>query len=257
MDNLDQIAQILALTMGASWASGINLYAAMAMLGISAATGNFVLPPGLEVLANPMVIGAASVMYVVEFVADKIPGVDSSWDGLHTFIRIPAGAMMAAGAVGDVNIAMEVSAALLGGGMAAATHATKAGSRVVINTSPEPFSNWTASVGEDVAVIGGIWTAMHHPWVFLGLLIVFIIFMIWLLPKIATAIKGIFRFFGRLFGGEKKSVGDGNYTSSTEGPSKGGIEKLQQLEKLKELYDDKALTSEEFELEKKRLLDQM
>ena len=199
MDNLDLIAQTLALTMGASWASGINLYAAMAMLGFSAATGNFILPPGLEVLANPLVIGAASLMYVVEFFADKVPGVDTTWDGLHTFIRIPAGAMLAAGAVGEVNVAMDVAAALLGGGLATATHVTKAGSRAVINTSPEPFSNWAASVGEDFVVIGGLWAAMHHPWLFLVLLVLSLLFIAWLLPKIGAAIKDIFRFVGRLF----------------------------------------------------------
>ncbi|SEH06734.1 DUF4126 domain-containing protein [Candidatus Venteria ishoeyi] len=173
MEAYEQIISVLALTMGASWASGINLYATLAVLGLSAQAGGVELPPDLQVLESPMVIGAALLMYAVEFVADKIPGVDSAWDSLHTFIRIPAGAMLAAGAVGEVGPIMEVAAAILGGGMATATHATKAGSRAVINTSPEPFSNWTASVGEDIAVVGGLWTALHNPVWFLIFLAVF------------------------------------------------------------------------------------
>jgi len=168
MEQFDQIVNTLSLTMGAAWASGINLYAAILVLGVLGATENIVLPAGLEVLMNPLVIGAAGVMYLVEFFADKVPGVDTGWDTLHTFIRIPAGALLAAGAVGDVNPAVAIAAGLMGGGLAAASHATKAGTRVLINTSPEPFSNWTASVVEDVAVVGGLWTALHYPWVFIA-----------------------------------------------------------------------------------------
>ena len=206
MEQLDQITSILALTMGAAWASGINLYAAILMLGMMGVTGNVDLPPGLEVLMDPMVLFAAGTMYVIEFFADKIPGVDSTWDVLHTFVRIPAGAMMAAGAVGDVTPALGLAAALMGGGLAASTHATKAGSRALINTSPEPFSNWTASVGEDVAVIAGLWTALHHPTLFVGLMIVFIILMIWLLPKLWRGIKTVFRKLRSLLGGKDEPV---------------------------------------------------
>ena len=200
MEQLNQIASTLALTMGLGWASGLNLYAAISMLGILGATGNIVLPQELAVLANPLVIFAAAVMYLVEFFADKVPGVDSGWDALHTFIRIPAGALLAAGAVGSVNPAVAVAAALLGGGLATLSHATKAGTRVLINTSPEPFSNWAASITEDLMVIGGIWAALHHPWLFLGLLIAFILLAIWLLPKLWQSIKKIFGFLGRLIG---------------------------------------------------------
>jgi len=200
MEQLNQIISTIALTMGVGWASGLNLYAAISMLGILGATGNIILPPELMVLTNPLVIFAAAVMYLVEFFADKVPGVDSGWDALHTFIRIPAGALLAAGAVGSVNPAVGVAAALLGGGMATLSHATKAGTRVLLNTSPEPFTNWTASITEDVLVIGGIWTALHHPWLFLGLLIAFVLLAIWLLPKLWQGIKRLFSFLGRLVG---------------------------------------------------------
>lgn len=199
MEHLNQIVKVIALTMGVAWASGINLYAAMLVLGILGSTGNIVLPPELQVLANPVVMASAAVMYLVEFFADKVPGVDTTWDTLHTFIRIPAGAMLAAGAVGDVNPALAVASALLGGGMAAVSHATKAGTRVFINTSPEPFSNWVASITEDLLVIGGLWAALHHPLVFLALLVGFLGLAIWLLPKIWQGIKRLFSFVGRRF----------------------------------------------------------
>lgn len=189
MEQVNSIASIIALTMGAAWAAGINLYAAVATLGILSVTGNMTLPPDLQVLANPLVIGAACLMFAVEFIADKMPGVDTGWDTIHTFIRIPAGALLAAGAVGEVNPAVSLAAALLGGTLAAGTHGMKAGSRMLINTSPEPFTNWTASIVEDLMVIGGIWAAVTHPWVFLVLLVIFILLMIWLLPKIWRGIK--------------------------------------------------------------------
>ena len=135
---------------------------------VAGAGGYIELPPTLDVVQEPLVIAAAGFMYCVEFFADKIPGVDSGWDGLHTFIRIPAGAMLAAGAVGDVTPALSVAAGILGGGVAAASHATKASSRLMINTSPEPVTNWTASVAEDVAVFAGLWAALYHPLWFLA-----------------------------------------------------------------------------------------
>src|SRR5690606_5713717 len=136
----EALVATLALTLGVGWASGINLYAAVFVLGFAGATGNITLPDQLQVLQDPLVMGAAGVMYLVEFFADKTPGVDTGWDAIHTFIRIPAGALLAAGAVGDVTPALEVAAGLLGGTMAGASHLTKASSRVLINTSPEPFS---------------------------------------------------------------------------------------------------------------------
>ncbi len=198
---MDALTQTLALTLGASWASGINLYAAVLVLGFLGATGTLDLPAGLEILSDPLVMLAAAAMYLVEFVADKVPGVDSAWDGIHTFIRIPAGALMAAGAVGDIGPAGDLAVALLGGGIAAASHAAKAGTRVLINTSPEPFTNWTASLAEDLGVLGGLLLAVKHPAVFLVLLALFFILLIWLMPKLWRGIKRVFGAIGRLFGG--------------------------------------------------------
>ena len=206
MEQIDQIAAVLALSMGAAWASGLNLYAAIFMLGMMGVTGNMELPPGLEVLQNPLVLFAAGTMYVVEFFADKIPGVDTAWDVLHTFVRIPAGAMLAAGAVGNVDPAVAVAAGILGGGLTAATHATKAGTRAIVNTSPEPFSNWGLSISEDVAVFGGLWAALNHPTLFVVLMFVFIVLLIWLLPKLWRGIKLVFAKIRGWFGGKKPEV---------------------------------------------------
>lgn len=200
MDSLESLSSVIALSMGMAWASGINLYAALLTLGILAHTGNIALPEPLQVVADPLVIGAAGFMYLVEFFADKIPGIDSGWDVIQSFVRIPGGAMLAAAAVGDISPAAEIAAGLLGGGLAATTHATKAGARVMINTSPEPVSNWSASIGEDVAVIGGVWAALNHPWLFLALLLVFILLMAWLLPRIWRGIKSVAGRIAALFG---------------------------------------------------------
>jgi hypothetical protein len=199
MEALNQISTTLALTMGLAWASGINLYATLLTLGLLANTGNINLPPDLQIVANPLVIGAAGLMYFIEFFADKTPGVDTGWDAIHTCIRIPAGAMLAAGAIGDLNPAVEIAAAILGGGLAAGTHATKAGTRVLINTSPEPFSNWFASVSEDIAVVGGVWACINHPILFLIALAIFILLMAWWLPRIWSCVKKVFRFIINLF----------------------------------------------------------
>jgi hypothetical protein len=187
----------LALTLGIGWASGINLYAAILTLGIMQAAGAIVLPPNLEILAEPLVVFAAAFMYMVEFFADKIPGVDSGWDALHTFIRIPAGAVLAAAAVGPVDPGWMLAAGLVGGTLAAGSHATKAGTRLLINASPEPFSNWAASVAEDVSVIAGLWLALHHPIVFVLLLIGFVALVVWLAPKLFRVLK---RLAQKLFG---------------------------------------------------------
>ena len=203
MQDYNDILHTLTLALGASWASGINLYATIFVLGFSAINGAFILPPGLEVLSNPMVIGAAGLMYCVEFFADKIPGIDTSWDVIHTFVRIPAGAMLAAGALGDMGMAAEITAAILGGTIATTTHATKAGSRVLINTSPEPFTNWGASIGEDITVFTGLWMALNHPVWFLIAFVLFVLLMVWLLPKLWRGIKKVFGFLAKLFGFKK------------------------------------------------------
>jgi len=198
---VEDISQTLALTLGAGWASGINLYAAVLVLGLLGLTGRLDLPQGLEVLSDPLVIFVAGIMYLTEFFADKTPGLDTAWDGVHTFIRIPAGALLAAGAMGDIGPGAEIAAALAGGGLAAATHAVKAGSRVLINTSPEPFTNWAASLAEDVAVVAGLLTAINHPLVFLALLIIFLLMLIWVLPKLWHGIKRVFGAIGRWWRG--------------------------------------------------------
>lgn len=199
MEALDHITATLAVTMGLAWASGINLYATLLTLGFLANSGNIVLPPDLQIVANPLVMAAAGLMYFVEFFTDKTPGVDTGWDAIHAFIRIPAGAMLAAGAIGEMNPAVELAAALLGGSLAAGTHATKAGTRVLINTSPEPFSNWIASVTEDVAVVSGVWASINHPALFLMALILFVLVMIWLLPRIWAGVKKMMGFILRGF----------------------------------------------------------
>ena len=191
---------LVALGLGAAWASGINLYLAVLILGGLGAAGMVDLPGDLTVLEHPAVLAAAGGLYIVEFVADKVPGVDSAWDALHTFIRIPAGALLAAGVLQDWGAGYEVAAALLAGGtLAAASHATKASGRVAVNTSPEPFSNWVVSLLEDGLVLGGLFLALFKPALFLTLLGVFVLLVIWLLPKLWRALR-------RLFGGAKKAM---------------------------------------------------
>lgn len=204
MESYEGLIQTIALTMGVAWASGINLYGTLVALGVMMNMGYVELPPDLQVVGDPLVIAAAGFMYFVEFFADKVPGVDTGWDTLHTLVRIPAGAMLAAGAVGEVGVGAEIAAALVGGTLAAGTHFTKAGTRVLINTSPEPFSNWGASITEDIAVFAGLWAALQHPVLFLILLVIFILLMVWLLPKLFRAIKKVIRFFINLFAGKNE-----------------------------------------------------
>ena len=183
---------IIAAALGAAWASGINLYATILMLGLMGTTGSIDLPPELELLENPGVLVAAGLMYCVEFFTDKIPGVDTVWDAIHSFIRIPAGALLAGAAFAQITPEAELIGLVLGGGLSAATHFTKAGSRVLINTSPEPVSNWTASIGEDIVVVTGLWTALNYPVLFIVLLVVFVALMIWLMPKLWRGIRTVF-----------------------------------------------------------------
>ncbi len=196
-----ETVQLIALSMGLAWASGINLYAAIAMLGILGATGNMDLPPGLEVLQHPGVILAAGFMYCVEFFADKVPGVDTGWDTLHTFIRIPAAAILAASAVGHVDPAITLMAGILGGALAATSHTLKAGTRVLINASPEPFSNIGVSVAEDTLVLAGLAGAIYHPVWFLVFLALFVAAAVWLLPKIWRGVKFLFARIRSAFAG--------------------------------------------------------
>ena len=222
---MDDLTQTLALTLGASWASGINLYAAILVLGLMGASGAVDLPAGLQLLSDPMVLLAAGTMFIAEFFADKVPGVDSLWDGVHTFIRIPAGALMAMGAVGDIGPLGETVVALLGGGVAAASHLTKAGTRVMINTSPEPFTNWVASVTEDLGVIGGLLLALKHPAVFLVALALFFLLLIWLLPRLWHGIQRVFaalrHHFSRRRAGGQAGDQDGGPPTALPPPAAG------------------------------------
>jgi hypothetical protein len=181
--------EALSLAMGTAWTSGINLYATVAALGIAGRSEMIHLPPDLQVLTHPAVIAVACVMYVIEFFADKVPYVDSGWDVLHTFIRVPAGAILAARSLGDMNPALELAALLAGGTVALAAHGTKATARLAINASPEPFSNWFASVTEDVAVLGGIWMIFNHPLLMLILILSFLALLVWLIPKLFRLAK--------------------------------------------------------------------
>ena len=181
--------EALSLAMGTAWTSGINLYATVAALGIANRMEMIHLPQNLEVLSHPGVIAVACVMYLIEFFADKVPYVDSGWDALHTFIRVPAGAILAAQALGDLNPAMELMALLAGGSVSLVAHGTKATVRLAINASPEPFSNWLASVTEDVAVLGSIWLMFNYPILMLILVLTFVGSMIWLAPKIYRLAK--------------------------------------------------------------------
>lgn len=182
-----------ALASGLSWASGIRLYMALFIAGWFGRAGWLELPPALQILESPWVMTVTGILFLVEFVADKVPGVDSAWDGLQTFIRIPAGAVLGAAALGEMGPEWSTIAGILGGTFAAGAHATKAGSRALINTSPEPFSNWAASFSEDAAVVGGLWAAFYYPWVLFGFLAVFFLLALWLLPKLWRGLRWLFR----------------------------------------------------------------
>lgn len=189
MDTVNSIA----VAAGLAWASGLRLYAVVFLAGLLGRLGYVSLPEALAVLQHPAVIGASGLMFLVEFFADKIPALDSVWDGIHTFIRIPGGALLAAYSLADQDPAIMLAAGILGGTLAAGTHLTKAGSRAVINTSPEPFTNVAASFTEDALVFGGLFAALQHPWVFFAMLGVFVLGILWLLPKLWRGIRGIFR----------------------------------------------------------------
>jgi len=190
----------LATAAGLGWASGVRLYAVVFFLGVLQQFGIYTLPSGLQPLGNPWVMGAAGFMFLVEFLADKIPGFDSVWDAAHTFIRIPAGALLAAAAVAGGDASIGIAAGILGGTAAAGSHITKASARALINTSPEPLSNWTASFSEDALSIGAVWTALIYPLIFLGFLVVFFVLAIWLLPKIWRGLKRVLASIRQLLG---------------------------------------------------------
>lgn len=182
-----------ALAAGLSWASGIRLYMTLFIAGWFARAGWIDLPSSLEVLQSPWVMAVTGVLLIIEFLADKVPGIDSAWDAIQTFIRIPAGAVLGASALGTMGPEWSAIAAILGGTLAAGAHVTKAGSRALINTSPEPFSNWAASFSEDVSVLGGLWLAFFYPWMLFVFLAVFFLVALWLLPKLWRGLRWLFR----------------------------------------------------------------
>lgn len=189
------LAALLALAMGLGWASGVRLYTTLFVVGLAGKLGWLVLPEGLHLLEHPWVLGAAAVMLVVEFFADKIPLLDSVWDTVHTFIRIPAGAALAAMVFGGQGVEWQTAMAIMGGTLAAGTHFTKAGTRAIINASPEPFTNLAASFGEDVVVLTWLWLMFAHPWLMLALLVLLVALIVWLLPILWRNIAGVIRGF--------------------------------------------------------------
>ena len=202
------VLETLSLAMGTAWVAGINVYATVAVLGLAGKYEMIQLPPELHILMEPVVIGVACVMYFIEFFADKVPYVDNGWDAIHTFIRIPAGAILAARAVGDVSPALELAAILAGGTVALAAHGTKATARLAINASPEPFTNWFSSIGEDLVVLGGIWLTFNHPVIMLVLVILFIALAAWLIPKLYRLAKAGFKLLRDRIAGIQRTQGD-------------------------------------------------
>ena len=179
----------IALAAALAWGSGLRLYAVLFLTGLAGYMGWLELPSHLSVLSHPLVLGASGFMTLVEFGADKLPWLDSAWDAVHTFIRVPAGAALAAAVFGANDTAVAVSAAILGGTIAAGTHLAKAGARATLNTSPEPFSNWFASFSEDLMVPAGLWLAVLHPLAFLGMLALFAIAAFFLLRAIGRGLS--------------------------------------------------------------------
>ena len=188
----------IALAMGASWTSGINLYASVATLGLLSRFAGLQLPGELDVVTNWWVIGIASALYCVEFFADKVPWIDSTWDLIHTFIRVPAGAVLAAAAFGDFDKSIQAIALLLGGGLALSSHGTKAATRAVLNTSPEPVSNVVASVIEDIVAVLSIVAAMFLPYVLFGIVAVGLLITYLVLPRILRFFQKVGRSIRRL-----------------------------------------------------------
>ena len=200
MNALD-MPQLLALAGAIGWASGIRLYLVILLVGLAGNFGWMPLPGGLQLLAHPAVLAASGFMVLVEFFADKIPGLDSLWDMVHTVIRVPAGAALAAGVFGADHTAMALVAALVGGGLAATAHTAKATTRAAINTSPEPFSNVGASLVEDAAVPTGLWLAVAHPAVFGVFFVVVLVGSVWLIRKSWRFLRSLFGRVARIFSG--------------------------------------------------------
>lgn len=194
MDWLQSHLPELAMSAAMAWGAGLRLYLVVFVVGLLGKFGYVALPDSLSILANPLVLGASGFMSFVEFFTDKIPWLDSAWDAVHTFLRIPAGAALAAGMLGDTGEGVAMAAAIIGGTLTAGTHFGKAGTRAAANTSPEPFSNIGLSLIEDTAVAGGLALAVANPLVFLLLLLLFVIALIVLVRLI---LKGLARLVSK------------------------------------------------------------
>ena len=192
----------LSLALGTAWTSGINLYATVTALGLLQKFGATKLPGGLDVLDNWWIIGVAGGLYLIEFFADKIPYVDSVWDVVHTFIRVPAGAVVAYAATNQLDPSITIPATLVGGSLAFASHGTKAAARIGANFSPEPVSNWVLSLVEDAIAFIGTLLAVFAPLIIAAVLVIFVVLFLWFLPKVFRAIRNLFRAVGAFFRGE-------------------------------------------------------
>jgi len=202
-DSLDT-AQLIAVASVLGFASGIRLYAVLFVVGLAGYMQWVPLPTGLQLLAHPWVLGASGLMMAIEFFADKIPALDSLWDTVHTLIRIPAGAALAAAVLGGDSALWATIAALLGGSLAATSHFTKAGGRALVNTSPEPFSNVAVSGAEDALVGGLLLLVLAYPWVAAAIVLLLVVLAAWLLPKL---VRFIVRLLQRLVGGPSAREG--------------------------------------------------
>jgi Domain of unknown function (DUF4126) len=192
----------LSLALGSAWTSGINLYATVTILGLLQKFGATSLPGGLDVLDNWWIIGIGGGLYAIEFFADKIPYVDSVWDVIHTFIRVPAGAVVAYAATTNLDPTVGTIATLFGGGLALSSHGTKSALRATANLSPEPISNWALSFLEDgIAIIGSL-LAVFAPFIIAGVLIIFAIIFVWFFPKVFRAMRRLLNAIRSLFAGE-------------------------------------------------------
>ncbi|ODU61082.1 MAG: hypothetical protein ABT02_03455 [Comamonadaceae bacterium SCN 68-20] len=195
---------LLALAAALGWASGFRLYAVVFLVGMMGVAGWIALPPGLAVLQSPVVLIASGCMLLVEFFADKVPWLDSAWDAVHAFIRVPAGAVLAAGVFGADNAAMAVAAGLLGGSLSATALATKMTTRAAANTSPEPFSNWGLSLFEDGLVVAVVWLATQHPLAFGMALVVMVAVSVLLMVVLFKFLRAVVRRLSSFFSGSAK-----------------------------------------------------
>jgi hypothetical protein len=192
----------LSLALGSAWTSGINLYATVAVLGMLQKFGATKLPGGLDVLDNWWIIGVAGGLYLIEFFADKIPYVDSVWDVVHTFIRVPAGAVVAYAATNQMEPSVFIPAALVGGGLAFGSHGTKAALRVGANMSPEPVSNWVLSLVEDAIAFVGTLLAVFAPFIIASILAIFVVLFLWFFPKVIRSFARMFHAVIAFFSGK-------------------------------------------------------